>query len=97
MTATIAAPIEETIDCRLSQICMESHSQYIVLNSFLEGILRFEWNENEVSAAQRAEIQEFLDRVNELGLENAFFDEEALVYIDGTHVPIPACVRVIRE
>jgi len=59
--------------------------------------LRFEWNDTEVSEEQRAEIQEFLARVNELGLENAFFDEEALVYMDGTHVPIPACVRVIRD
>ena len=59
--------------------------------------MRFEWNEAEVSEEQRAEIQEFLARVNELGLDNAFFDEEALVYIDGTHVPIPTCVRVIRD
>jgi hypothetical protein len=60
-------------------------------------ILRFEWNDQELSSEERAEIQAFLDRVNELGLENAFFDEEALVFIDGTHVPIPEKVKVIRD
>jgi hypothetical protein len=59
--------------------------------------LRFEWNDQELNSDERAEIQAFLDRVNELGVENAFFDEEALVFIDGTHVPIPEKVRVIRD
>jgi hypothetical protein len=59
--------------------------------------MRFEWDEKEVSEEQRAEIEEFLRQVNELGVENAFFDEEALVFIDGTHVPIPEKIRVIRD
>jgi hypothetical protein len=59
--------------------------------------LKFEWNEQDLTPEERMEIQEFLDRVNDLGLENAFFDEEALVFIDGTHVPIPEKVRVIRD
>ena len=60
-------------------------------------MLKFEWNEQDLTPEERMEIQEFLDRVNDLGLENAFFDEEALVFIDGTHVPIPEKVRVIRD
>jgi len=63
----------------------------------MEEILKFEWNEQDLTPEERIEIQEFLDRVNDLGLENAFFDEEALVFIDGTHVPIPEKVRVIRD
>jgi hypothetical protein len=63
----------------------------------MEDILKFEWNEQDLTPEERMEIQEFLDRVNDLGLENAFFDEEALVFIDGTHVPIPEKVRVIRD
>ena len=59
--------------------------------------MKFEWNDQDLTEEERAEIQEFLDRVKELGLENAFFDEEALVFIDGTHVPIPEKVRVIRD
>ncbi|MCI0411312.1 hypothetical protein L0222_00770 [bacterium] len=59
--------------------------------------MKFEWNEQDLTPEERMEIQEFLDRVNDLGLENAFFDEEALVFIDGTHVPIPEKVRVIRD
>ena len=59
--------------------------------------MKFEWNEQDLTTEERMEIQEFLDRVNDLGLENAFFDEEALVFIDGTHVPIPEKVRVIRD
>ena len=59
--------------------------------------MRFEWNENEVSPEQRAEIEEFLQRVQELGIENAFFDEEALVFMDGTHVTIPEGIKVIRD
>ena len=59
--------------------------------------MKFEWNEQDLTPEERIEIQEFLDRVNDLGLENAFFDEEALVFIDGTHVPIPEKVRVIRD
>jgi hypothetical protein len=59
--------------------------------------LRFEWNDADLTPEEREEIQAFLDRVNELGAENAFFDEEALVFIDGTHVPIPEKVKVIRE
>jgi hypothetical protein len=59
--------------------------------------VRFEWNESEVSGEQRAEIEEFLQRVQELGIENAFFDEEALVFMDGTHLLIPEGVRVIRD
>jgi hypothetical protein len=62
-----------------------------------EDILKFEWNEQDLTPEERMEIQEFLDRVNDLGLENAFFDEEALVFIDGTHVPIPEKVKVIRD
>jgi hypothetical protein len=65
--------------------------------SATEGILKFEWNEQDLTPEERMEIQEFLDRVNDLGLENAFFDEEALVFIDGTHVPIPEKVKVIRD
>jgi hypothetical protein len=61
------------------------------------GTLKFEWNEQDLTPEERMEIQEFLDRVNDLGLENAFFDEEALVFIDGTHVPIPEKVKVIRD
>jgi hypothetical protein len=60
-------------------------------------ILKFEWDEQNLTNEERMEIQGFLDRVNDLGLENAFFDEEALVFIDGTHVPIPEKVRVIRD
>ena len=59
--------------------------------------MKFEWNEQDLTTEERMEIQEFLDRVNDLGLENAFFDEEALVFIDGTHVPIPEKVKVIRD
>ena len=59
--------------------------------------MRFEWNENELTEEQKAEIQEFLRRVKELGLENAFFDEEALVFIDGTHLMIPETIKVIRD
>jgi hypothetical protein len=59
--------------------------------------LKFEWDEQNLTEDEKAEIQAFLDRVHELGLENAFFDEEALVFIDGTHVPIPEKVRVIRD
>jgi hypothetical protein len=62
-----------------------------------EDILKFEWNEQDLTPEERMEVQEFLDRVNDLGLENAFFDEEALVFIDGTHVPIPEKVKVIRD
>lgn len=58
--------------------------------------MRFEWNDADLTPEEREEIQAFLDRVNELGVENAFFDEEALVFIDGTHVPIPEKVKVIR-
>lgn len=59
--------------------------------------MKFEWNDQDLTPEESAEIQEFLNRVNELGLENAFFDEEALVFIDGTHVPIPEKVKVIRD
>ena len=59
--------------------------------------MKFEWDEQSLTPEEREEIQEFLERVKELGVENAFFDEEALVFIDGTHVPIPEKVRVIRE
>ena len=60
-------------------------------------MVRFEWNEKEVTAEERLEIDVFLQRVDELGIENAFFDEEALVFIDGTHLMIPQKVRVIRD
>jgi hypothetical protein len=59
--------------------------------------VRFEWNQEEVTEEQRLRIEEFLTRVQELGIENAFFDEEALVFIDGTHLMIPEGVRVIRD
>ena len=59
--------------------------------------LKFEWNDADLTTEEREEIQDFMNRVNELGVENAFFDEEALVFIDGTHVPIPEKVRVIRD
>ena len=59
--------------------------------------MRFEWNEKEATEEQRLEIEEFLRRVEELGIENAFFDEEALVFIDGSHVMIPEGVKVIRD
>jgi hypothetical protein len=59
--------------------------------------LRFEWDEKQVSEEQRMEIDEFLQRVNELGIENAFYDQEALVFVDGTHVPIPETVKVILD
>jgi len=62
-----------------------------------EAKLKFEYSEAELTAEERQEIRDFLDRVNELGVENAFFDEEALVFIDGTHVQIPEKVRVIRD
>jgi hypothetical protein len=60
-------------------------------------VVKFEWNEAEVNPDERLEIEEFLRRVNELGIDNAFYDEEALVFIDGTHVMIPEKVRVIRD
>ena len=59
--------------------------------------MKFEWNEAELNQDQKIELDEFLRRVKELGTENAFFDEEALVYMDGTHVSIPSFVRVVRE
>ena len=59
--------------------------------------MKFEWNDEDLTGEERTEIQDFLERVKELGVENAFFDEEALVFIDGTHVPIPEKVRVIRD
>jgi hypothetical protein len=59
--------------------------------------LKFEYNDSDLTPEEREEIQDFLQRVDELGAENAFFDEEALVFIDGTHVPIPAKVKVIRD
>jgi hypothetical protein len=59
--------------------------------------VKFEYNDAELTADEREEIQDFLERVEQLGVENAFFDEEALVFIDGTHVPIPEKVRVIRD
>ena len=59
--------------------------------------MKFEWNDSDLTTEEREEVQDFLDRVNELGVENAFFDEEALVFIDGTHVPIPEKVKVIRD
>jgi len=59
--------------------------------------LKFEWDDQNVTEQEKSEIRDFLDRVNELGVENAFFDEEALVFIDGTHVPIPEKIRVIRD
>jgi hypothetical protein len=62
-----------------------------------EAYLKFEYNDNELTPEEREEIQDFLQRVEELGAENAFFDEEALVFIDGTHVPIPEKIRVIRD
>ena len=62
-----------------------------------EAVLKFEYNDADLTPEERDEVQDFLDRVNDLGVENAFFDEEALVFIDGTHVPIPEKVRVIRD
>jgi hypothetical protein len=59
--------------------------------------LRFEWDEKQVSEEQKLEIEEFLQRVNELGIENAFYDQEALVFVDGTHVQIPETVKVILD
>ena len=59
--------------------------------------MRFEWNQNEVTEEEKAGIEEFLAQVNDLGIENAFYDEEALVFIDGTHVMIPEKVKVIRD
>jgi len=59
--------------------------------------LKFEWNEADLNQEQRTELEEFLSRIKELGTEDAFFDEEALVYMDGTHVPIPAFVRVLKD
>jgi hypothetical protein len=59
--------------------------------------LKFEYNESDLTPEEREEIQDFLQRVDDLGVENAFFDEEALVFIDGTHVTIPEKVRVIRD
>lgn len=62
-----------------------------------ECILRFEFDEKKLTDEQRAEVDEFLQKVNELGAENAFYDQEALVFVDGTHVPIPDQVRVILD
>ena len=59
--------------------------------------MRFEWNQDEVTEEQRQKIEEFLERVQELGIENAFYDQEALVFIDGTHLIIPEGVRVITD
>lgn len=59
--------------------------------------MRFEWNDEELTEEERSEIQDFVRQAEELGLENAFFDEEALVFIDGTHLMIPEKVKVIRE
>ena len=59
--------------------------------------MRFEWDENEVTPEEGLDIEGFLQRVNDLGIDNAFFDEEALVFIDGTHLMIPDKVRVIRD
>jgi len=59
--------------------------------------LKFEWDENQLTEEQKEEAHQFQQRIDELGLDNAFYDEEALVYIDGTHVPIPSFVRVIRD
>ena len=59
--------------------------------------MRFEWDENEVTPEEKLDIEGFLQRVNDLGIDNAFFDEEALVFIDGTHLMIPDKVRVIRD
>ena len=70
---------------------------FILVSLRQEEILKFEWNDQDLTEEERAEIQDFLERVKELGVENAFFDEEALVFIDGTHVPIPEKVRVIRD
>lgn len=59
--------------------------------------MRFEWDENQLTEDQREEVRQFQERIDEMGLDNAFYDEEALVYIDGTHVPIPSFVKVIRD
>jgi hypothetical protein len=59
--------------------------------------LRFEWDEKQLTDEQKAEVEDFLQRVNELGAENAFYDQEALVFVDGTHVPIPEHVKVILD
>jgi hypothetical protein len=67
------------------------------LLAFQEVVLKFEWDEDQLTDEQREEVQQFQQRIDELGLDNAFYDEEALVYIDGTHVPIPSFVRVIRD
>ena len=72
-------------------------NSFILENLRQEESLKFEWNDQDVTETERAEIQDFLERVKELGVENAFFDEEALVFIDGTHVPIPEKIRVIRD
>jgi hypothetical protein len=60
-------------------------------------IVRFEFDEKQLTEEQRAEVEEFLQRVKELGAENAFYDQEALVFVDGTHVPIPEQVKVILD
>ena len=59
--------------------------------------MRFEWNQQDVTPEQRTAIEDFLQRVNELGIENAFYDQEALVFVDGTHVMIPEGVKVITD
>ena len=59
--------------------------------------MRFEYDDQQLTEEQRAEVEDFLQRVNELGLENAFYDQEALVFVDGTHVQIPEKVRVILD
>jgi len=68
-----------------------------ILLAFQEVVLKFEWDEDQLTEEQREEVHQFQQRIDELGLDNAFYDEEALVYIDGTHVPIPSFVRVIRD
>jgi hypothetical protein len=70
----------------------------IVVKRFRQEVaLKFEWNEEELNQGQKIELEEFLERIKELGTENAFFDEEALVYMDGTHVAIPNFVRVLKD
>ena len=59
--------------------------------------MRFECNQQDVTPEQRTAIEDFLQRVNELGIENAFYDQEALVFVDGTHVMIPEGVKVITD
>jgi hypothetical protein len=70
---------------------------YVCESSVGGDVLRFEWNQNEVTEEEKTGIEEFLAQVNDLGIENAFYDEEALVFIDGTHVMIPEKVKVIRD